>query len=70
MYKKSFLMCIITVFFIVSVYARETIVSVFKDSKKETNVSSKKNIAKYKKSADNYWKYLSQLLTLSGYEKL
>ena len=30
---------------------------------------SKKNIAKYKKSADNYWKYLSQLLTLSGYEK-
>lgn len=30
---------------------------------------SKKNIAKYKKSTDNYWKYLSQLLTLSGYEK-
>jgi len=30
---------------------------------------SKKNIAKYKKSADNYWKYLSQLLILSGYEE-
>ena len=29
---------------------------------------SEKNIKKYKKSADNYWKYLSQLLLLAGYE--
>jgi len=38
-------------------------------NKSYTSDLSKKNIAKYKKSADNYWKYLSQLLTLSGYEK-
>ncbi len=29
---------------------------------------SEKNIKKYKKSADNYWKYLSQLLILAGYK--
>ncbi len=27
-----------------------------------------KNIRNYKKSAENYWKYLSQLLVLSGYD--
>jgi len=30
---------------------------------------SDKNIKKYKKSADNYWKYLSQLFELTGYKK-
>lgn len=29
---------------------------------------SEKNVKKYRKSANNYWKYLSQLLVLSGYE--
>lgn len=40
MNKKRFSICILTIFFIVSVYARETIVSVFQDSKKETDLSS------------------------------
>lgn len=30
---------------------------------------SEKNIVKYKENANNYWKYLSQLVILSGYEK-
>ena len=29
---------------------------------------SEKNIKKYRKSAENYFKYLSQLMELSGYE--
>lgn len=40
MNKKRFSICILTIFFIVSVYARENIVSVFQDSKKETDLSS------------------------------
>lgn len=30
---------------------------------------SEQNIKKYKKNADNYWKYLSQLMELSGYKQ-
>ena len=28
-----------------------------------------RNIKKYKKSAENYWKYLSQIMELSGYKQ-